>query len=307
MVLVGPLDLDAELVRGAQDELGLAEELARSEHGVGLGDAAVALLHDVARHLGARDHADGADEQLDPLLGQRLADGAGQVHLVVRVDGDLLAVRVAARADVEQVDARGRQQLREADAVLERPAGLARVLEPLGRRDAQQQGHGLRDDLAHGRDGLEEQARAAREVAAVRVGALVGHGRHERREQVAVGAVDLDRVEARGDGAPRRVPERLQQRADVLGRHFFRHRVAVLGRADGARRPHVVLPAAVLLGCHDADLAREPGRLRAGLAARVPDLDAHLLALRVREVDDALQGRDLAVLPQAAVPIRNRM
>ena len=49
---------------------------------------------------------------------------------------------------------------------------------------------------ADGVDDLDEQAGAVEEAAAVFVGALVGERRKELMEEIAVGGVDLNQVEA---------------------------------------------------------------------------------------------------------------
>jgi hypothetical protein len=49
-------------------------------------------------------------------------------------------------------------------------------------------------------DDLKQQADAVFEAAAVGIGALVGEGRKELVEQVAVGGVDFNEVKASGEG-----------------------------------------------------------------------------------------------------------
>ena len=57
-------------------------------------------------------------------------------------------------------------------------------------------GLSLRPDGAHRVDDFEGEAHAVLAAAAVLVGALVGERREELVDQVAVGAVDFDDVEA---------------------------------------------------------------------------------------------------------------
>jgi hypothetical protein len=116
-----------------------------------------------------------------------------------------------------------------------------------------------------------------------------------------VGAVDLDRVHACLHGALGRVDEALHEPLDLGYRHLLGRRVPLVP-GDGARRPQVVGPTTDV-GVGDLVLGRRdvPGPERAGLAAGVGELNANLLALRVNKVGDALQRRDLAVLPQARV------
>ena len=54
---------------------------------------------------------------------------------------------------------------------------------------------------ADGADDFEGEADAVVEAAAVLVGAVVREGREEFVEEIAVGGVDLDEVEAGGEGA----------------------------------------------------------------------------------------------------------
>lgn len=327
MILVGPGDLDPEVVGDAQGELGLAQELARQQHQVRLGPLARALLLDLdgaaagpavalglrlgvalllddgPRHLGVGDEAHGADQQLLPILLHGVANRARQVDLVVRVDLNLLVGVVAARAHVQQVDAGGRQQPGQLDAVLERPARVPGVLHPLGGRDAQKERHGVGYDLADRLDDLKEEARPVLKAAAVLVGAPVGQGRHEGVDEVAVGAVDLNHVESGLDGPLGRLAKGRHHGGDVVLGHLpgLGEPVAELARGGC---PDVVGPPAKLRRGRGAAAplpGRDPRRHGARLAARVGELDAHFLPLGVGKGDDAAQGRDLAVLPQARV------
>lgn len=114
-------------------------------------------------------------------------------------------------------------------------------------------------------------------------------------------AVNLNDVEAGRDGAHRRVGKGLDQAADLLDGELPR-RGPALGVGDGARPHDVGGPAAVrLVGDDLARGAGDPRRQGARLAAGVGDLDGGLDALAVGKVDDAAQGRDVGVGPDAGV------
>lgn len=112
-------------------------------------------------------------------------------------------------------------------------------------------------------------------------------------------AVNLDSVNAGLHGALGRVGKALDEALDLRHGHLLGRRVALIP-GDGARRPQVVWPAAEVLG-GDVAGTGVPQAERAGFPAGMGELDADLLALRVHEINNALQGRDLAVLPQARV------
>src|SRR5699024_1980087 len=88
--------------------------------------------------------------------------------------------------------------LRELNGILDAPAGVvrARFLEPVGGRDAQEDGHVLRDRFAGEFGNFQGQANAVFEAASVLIGTLIHGGRKEGHEQVTVSVVDLDKVHA---------------------------------------------------------------------------------------------------------------
>ena len=101
--------------------------------------------------------------------------------------------------------------LRIGDRVVDVPAAAA-----VDRRDADEHRLVLRPVLAHRLGRGEREAHAAGAVAAILVVALVADRREELRQQVAVRAVDLDDVVARGIGAARGLAELLHdQRLDL--------------------------------------------------------------------------------------------
>lgn len=121
-----------------------------------------------------------------------------------------------------------------------------------------------------------------------------------------MGAVDFNNVKTGLDSSLRSRSKRPDGLTDLPCRHLLGPRECVCER-HGARRPHIVRPPAQLLSS-DVPLSRlatVPWSYGAGLAARVGQLAADLVALGVNEVGDALQGRYLAVLPQSRVLWRN--
>ncbi len=142
----------------------------------------------------------------------------------------------AARRGVDHVDAQRLQLLRVGHRVVDIPAAAA-----VDRRDADEHRLVLGPVLAHGFGRGERELHAAGTVAAVLVVALVAERRQELRQQVAVRAVDLDDVVARGIGAARGLAELLHDRVhlgDVERQR--RRRVALPG---GQRRRSIDLPA----------------------------------------------------------------
>lgn len=116
-----------------------------------------------------------------------------------------------------------------------------------------------------------------------------------------MGAVDLDDVKPGLDGPLGRGGEGLDQLPDLRARHLADPRVRAR-EGHGARPPHVVGPPADVKP-RDVRLPAlaVPGREGARLAARVGELHPRAVALRVHEVDDAAQRRDVAVAPEARV------
>ena len=77
---------------------------------------------------------------------------------------------------------------------------------PVGGGDADGHGPVGGPHLADGVEDFEGEAEAGFEGASVGVGAVVGEGGEEAGEEVAVGAVEFEEVEATGGGAPRAAP-----------------------------------------------------------------------------------------------------
>ena len=132
-------------------------------------------------------------------------------------------------------------------------------------------GRCLRPHLAHRVEHLQRQAQPVLERSAVVVGALVGERRDERRQQIAVRAVQLEPVEAGLGGEARAADEVVAHAVHVGARHRARplaHAVEVLLRRCRDQRPVAFLERLVdafpghtgrALGAGVAELQRDLG------------------------------------------------
>jgi hypothetical protein len=172
-----PSNLDIQLGRRPKDKLGLTKELPGNQDQIRQRllsmllinlHLTVILLDDTTSHLGSGDQPDSANEQVLALGLKSLPDLAGDADLVVGVQLDLLVDVVAARADVEEIDAQFGEQLGQTDGLRDTPA-LAGVFHPFRGRDAEEEGHGFWHDGAGGLDHLDQEPGAVLEGAAVLV------------------------------------------------------------------------------------------------------------------------------------------
>ena len=116
------------------------------------------------------------------------------------------------------------QPARELDRLLERPAAL----DPVGRRDADEDrkrgGPGLAQRPGHG----QREAHAILEAPAELIVAMVGQRREELVQEVAVRGVQFDHVEARSPRTCGGLRESIHQSCDLVG---------ASGRAASGSRP----------------------------------------------------------------------
>jgi hypothetical protein len=222
-----------------------------------------------------------------------LPDAGRELDLVARAHRDLLQGRHAAARHVEELAAALFQLGGKGEALRQVPAAL----DPVGGRDAHAHHHLRRYRRADRIEHLQREAHAVLERAAVVVGALVGQRRQELVQQIAMGAVDLDRVQAQRIGAARGGHEAFLHALQAGGIQRQRHGLALrmrhVRRGDG-------LPAALAIRRDvGAALPRHfAGGLAAGVAELDRDLDRRVLA---HGVDDRLQRRRVLVGPQAQV------
>jgi len=147
--------------------------------------------------LGDQAHGAGGDTCLAP-------DRLGEGHLVARAERDLRVRNLPAARAVDEIDASWRRRRQNSiDCPRSQPPSASRW--PRCGRAAAGSGATRR---ARPRD-LQRQAHPVLERAAVAVLAPVGERREELVQQVAVRGVDLDAVEAGGEGAARSLGEGL--------------------------------------------------------------------------------------------------
>ena len=133
-------------------------------------------------------------------------------------------------------------------------------------------------------DHLADQAHPVLEAAAVFVGSAVGLRRQEMGQQVAMGRIDVDDVEARLPSALRRLPVPAPELPDVRLVHGPR----LIGIAGDVRHA----------GHVEGDVAAvQIGRARAA----EPKLDAGQRAVRVHRLGRQRVGLDVAIVPKARV------
>ena len=153
--------------------------------------------------------------------------------------------------------------------------------------------------LSHLVEQAKRKAQAILERTSVLVGADVRQWRKEAGKQVAVGAMQLQHVEAGAVAADGRLDELSDDLVHVARRSLARHLAfGIVGQGRGrADVPRAVLKRAV------HSLPHQPCR---ALAAGMADLQAEFrLRIRVNEVDDALPGLFLRVVPQAGAARRD--
>ena len=149
--------------------------------------------------------------------------------------------------------------------------------------DAAEDGHvaaGLPADVLDYEPG---QAHAVLEAAAELVGTLVGAGGDEGADEVAVGAVDLDHVDAGQLSAAGGVAIALDELVDFLSGHGLGDLAAGAGGDGGGGLQGVA------------------GELAVALGAGVLELDADLGAVGVAAVGDGLEAGDDGVVKEAGL------
>ena len=266
--------------------VGITEHLASEEDEIGpaLGDDCVGLMR-------VGDHANCGSGN-----GSFGADARGKGSLETGTDGDSCVRSQAARGDVDEVDAVSAKMASESDGLIGGPAAF----NPVGGRDADKEGEVGRPCGSDGIDDLQEEACAAFEAAAVSIGALIGERREELMQQIAVSGMDLNEVEASGEGPLCRLREGRDHGVDAGLVKRLRDSVV---RSKGDCAWGGGLPATFRRW--DSMFSACEGRGHGGFASGVGQLDAGANSLGMDEVDDALQAGDVVVLVDAQVVRRN--
>ena len=280
----------AELVGGLQRPVGVPEQLAAERHEVG-----PPVPHERVGVGRLRDPADRGDGHVGPI-----PDRLGVRHLVPGTRARELLVRVdTAAGDVDQVRPGVGEERGQPHRVVHVPRVAVR--EPVGRRDADEHGLPVGPDVADGGDDLAQEPRAVLEAPAVLVVAVVGDGRAELVEEVAVGRVDLRDLETDVARALRGGRERVDHLRDPVGvEPSSGRRLAALAVAPVAARIRLVgrgdglPPVRLVRGDGSAPLGgRSVGRLPPG----VGQLDPRRRALRPDELDDRFDRLGVLVGP----------
>lgn len=177
----------------AQFGCGVERPIRIAEHGAGEEDEiGVAFGNDRVGLMRVSDHANGGGG-----YGGFCADAGGEWGLEGGADGDFGVGNLTTGGDIDEVDSVGAQVTGKDDGIVDGPA----IVGPVSGGDADEEGKMVGPGGADGVDNLEWEADTVVETAAIGVGALIGERREEFVEQIAVGGVDLDEVEARGEGA----------------------------------------------------------------------------------------------------------
>ena len=228
-----------------------------------------------------------------------LADPFGIRHLETEAARDLRCgrrTRNAAGGAVDHVDTAGLQFAGEDNGVIQIPAVLCAV----NGGDADEQRHRFRHFAPHRLDNLERQAHAPRAVAAIFIIARVGNGGKKRREQIAMGCVDLDHVETGVDGISGRCCPGAHHRPAFIGGELVRgkpsRRDGLAGWADRLPQPGARLDLLRGQRAHAVHRA-----LRGRLAPAMRELNADRRVLALHEGDEGLEALHLCVVPDAKI------
>src|SRR5439155_18783686 len=189
---------------------------------------------------------------------------------------------------------------REGDGVFETPAALHIV----DRRDANEERPGRRPCLAHGAGDFQREAHPVLARAAVLVGARIRERREKAMQQIAVRGVDLDDIEARGDGAAHGVAIGGEHRLEVARLEGARRdpSFAEARFRRRNRRPGLVAAVAILLRERAVAV---PGARHARLASGVRELDPRYGALAFDKLGYSRKTRDVRILPDAGIAVRD--
>ena len=248
---------------------------------------------DLFRLVRIEDHAHGHDDGLR----HGDLDGLGEAKLIPGLGArDVGAGDVAARRQVQIVVTQVVHRRAEGHDLLQRDAALdpVRAVEAHAKRLCP--GPGVPHGLGH----AQGEPSPVLGRAAVLVRSLIGEGRQELAQQIAVRRVDLHQIETRPVGSAGGVGEGRHDPVHVRLGHLD-GRVPTLLEGEGRRAER--RPGALLLRQGLPPFPRRRGR---GLASRMGQLDADgRVGIGPQPLDDVGEGRLLGVVPQAGVVRRD--
>jgi hypothetical protein len=280
-ILRRPTDGLTESGRSMEGPVGVAQQLATEKNEVNL-----ALSHDGIGHHGVGNHTHGRGGNAG-----LAADSSGKLDLESGTDGDLGVGNLSAGRNVNEIDAVLAQELGELDGFIDGPAAG----DPVGGGDADKERQMMRPLGADCVNDSEKQADSILKAAAIGIRTLVGERREELVEQITVGSMNLDHIEASLEGAARSQDKGVDNGRDA-GLVESLGKGVVGSEGQGAGRDS--LPAAS--GGGERAFSGE-GKLGAGLAAGVGELDGRTGALRVNELNNSRESRDVSVAPKSEV------
>jgi hypothetical protein len=186
--LVRHLNVLLQLISPREDQARVLLETSANRD-----DIETILLKQIIREVSVIDHANNTDSQL---VANSLLDFDSERSLVSRASVRVLQRVVATRADVQHIDTLVRQNAGELHGVVYGPGfrDLGYFFEPVGGGDAEEERHVLGNDRASLFGELDGDASAVFEAAAVLVGTVVGDGRDEGVDEVAVGLAIVSKV-----------------------------------------------------------------------------------------------------------------
>src|SRR5215468_9691507 len=196
----------------------------------------------VEHAAGKRDHVGlaGGDDLLGLLrLGNQadrhggdaggLLDRLRERHLVAGPERNFLQRRYAAGRRIDPVDVALLQFLRVFDGLMNVPAAL----DPVGAGHANADRFFFRKDGAHRIENFQREAHAVFEAAAILIGPPVGDRREELVHEIAVRAVQFERIDAKALGTPSGGDEGITDARKPRGVERERRRFALLVRYGG--------------------------------------------------------------------------
>ena len=233
-------------------------------------------------HLGDRTHGNGLDTDL-------VADAICKRRLVHAAIDRLGGARGLAGGYVDEIAAGCLEEPRHGHGVV----GRVSARRPVVRRNAHAHGLVGGPDGAHGGKHLERVAAALGQIATVVVGAQIGQWRDEARQQITVRAVQLEPVKAGLRSVAGGLHKLCGNAVHVSACHGLRQRIVrAVSHAAGSHQGPVA-GGQRLVGGFPADLRRTLGAAVTQLHA-----GARAVARAVNEVNDALPGAHLRLVPQ---------